>query len=94
MLAAFGRNLSLTQNAVNETERCNETRHARPCAGYPRLGFTQARKTWMAGTSPAMTKKSWEAHPLGKSLRIAISAASPGESTLPSNAGWRWVTMS
>src|SRR4051812_5358836 len=32
-----------------------ETRHARPCAGHPRLYFLQARKTWMAGTSPAMT---------------------------------------
>src|SRR5580704_3914822 len=28
-------------------------RHARPCAGHPRLSF--ARKSWMAGTSPAMT---------------------------------------
>ena len=34
------------------------------------------------------------AQSLGKSLRIAISAASPGDSTLPSNAGWRSVTMS
>jgi hypothetical protein len=25
--------------------------------GHPRLGFTRARTTWMAGTSPAMTKK-------------------------------------
>ena len=32
------------------------TRHARPCAGHPRLTFV-ATKTWMAGTSPAMTKR-------------------------------------
>ena len=31
-------------------------RHARACPGHPRLGFIRARKTWMAGTSPAMTK--------------------------------------
>ncbi len=30
------------------------TRHARPCAGHPRL-VDVARKTWMAGTSSAMT---------------------------------------
>jgi hypothetical protein len=30
--------------------------HARPCAGHPRSCCNQARKTWMAGTSPAMTK--------------------------------------
>src|SRR5215207_7994296 len=32
-------------------------RHARPCAGHPRLDSLAARKTWMAGTSPAITKK-------------------------------------
>ena len=31
------------------------SRHARPWAGHPRLTFVPARKTWMAGTSPAMT---------------------------------------
>jgi hypothetical protein len=31
------------------------TRHARPCAGHPRLVLLDAPKTWMAGTSPAMT---------------------------------------
>src|SRR5262249_14724230 len=30
-------------------------RHARPCAGHPRLGASHA-ETWMGGTSPAMTK--------------------------------------
>src|SRR6185437_12171239 len=29
-------------------------RHARPCAGHPRL-ILSVSKTWMAGTSPAMT---------------------------------------
>src|SRR6185295_2080354 len=29
------------------------SRHARPCAGHPR--FSLPSKTWMAGTSPAMT---------------------------------------
>ena len=27
----------------------------RPCAGHPRLAMLRQRKTWMAGTSPAMT---------------------------------------
>jgi hypothetical protein len=30
------------------------TRHARPCSGHPRLELPQT-KSWMAGTSPAMT---------------------------------------
>src|SRR5262245_18514465 len=31
-------------------------RHARPCAGHPRLvSFPRPRKTWIAGPSPAMT---------------------------------------
>src|SRR5262249_18941027 len=33
-------------------------RHARPCAGHPRL-YNEHRKTWMAGTSPAMTWLGW-----------------------------------
>jgi hypothetical protein len=32
-------------------------RHARACRGHPRFHSRAARKTWMAGTSPAMTKK-------------------------------------
>src|SRR5258708_6550315 len=31
--------------------------HARACPGHPRLNSPIARKTWMAGTSPAMTKR-------------------------------------
>jgi hypothetical protein len=30
-------------------------RHARPCAGHPRIKAKVISKTWMAGTSPAMT---------------------------------------
>ncbi len=33
-------------------------RHARPCAGHPRPFEITAGKTWMAGTSPAMTMRS------------------------------------
>src|ERR1700681_1945115 len=33
-------------------------RHAGPCAGHPRLKNLVARRTWMAGTSPAMTGES------------------------------------
>jgi hypothetical protein len=32
-------------------------RHARPCAGHPRLYGWKTNKTWMAGTSPAMTRE-------------------------------------
>src|SRR5690606_38706389 len=30
-------------------------RHARPCAGHPRLSIVATSKTWMAGSRPAMT---------------------------------------
>src|SRR5258705_4773836 len=30
-------------------------RHARPCAGHPRLNAFKSSKGWMAGSSPAMT---------------------------------------
>src|SRR5450759_4231148 len=32
-----------------------EFRHARACRGHPRLNMATTRKSWMAGTSPAMT---------------------------------------
>src|SRR5205085_9864459 len=32
-------------------------RHARACPGQPRPCSLAARKTWMAGTSPAMTEE-------------------------------------
>src|SRR5581483_3563982 len=47
---------SLTRNAANEIRRFLSARHARPWAGHPRLCSKYPRKTWMAGTSPAMTK--------------------------------------
>jgi hypothetical protein len=31
-------------------------RHARPCAGHPRLAACTRKKTWMAGTSSAKTR--------------------------------------
>jgi hypothetical protein len=31
-------------------------RHARACPGHPRLNSVAIRKTWMTGTSPAMTR--------------------------------------
>src|ERR1700738_4894049 len=43
-------------------------RHARPCAGHPRRLPCQRSKTWMAGTSPAMTTRAivtllvWHCH--------------------------------
>src|SRR5688572_21509037 len=35
--------------------RARLVRHARPCAGHPRPDHAAARKSWMAGSSPAMT---------------------------------------
>jgi hypothetical protein len=46
---------SLTQIAVYKINAFAQDRHARPCAGHPRLQTIAARKSWMAGTSPAMT---------------------------------------
>ncbi len=34
-------------------------RHARACRGHPRLKSRVESKTWMAGTSPAMTQESY-----------------------------------
>src|SRR5258708_23186578 len=46
------------------------TRHARPCAGHPRLVLLDDVKTWMAGTSPAMT--AWM-----DQLRPAVAVVAP-----------------
>ena len=43
-------------------------RHARACPGHPRLSDLADQKTWMAGTSPAMTMR-------GCALREKISTA-------------------
>src|SRR5262249_41442895 len=37
--------------------RANPHRHARLYAGHPRLQVAQLSKTWMAGSSPAMTRR-------------------------------------
>src|SRR5713101_5236165 len=50
------RDSGLLRCARNDDVR-RHLRHARPCAGHPRLNSIAARKTWMAGTSPAMTVK-------------------------------------
>src|SRR6185437_7698483 len=47
---------SLTRSAAGEMRRCSQARHARPCAGHPRLSCLCPAKTWMAGTNPAMTR--------------------------------------
>src|SRR6185312_6060221 len=56
----------------------SSTRHARPCAGHPRLSSVTAGKTWMAGTSPATTKR-WSVacmsprrRPLHRGLALGI----------------------
>ena len=47
----------VNSNACSLRHACDEPlrRHARPCAGHPRLNDLALPKTWMAGTSPAMT---------------------------------------
>jgi|SRR3984885_6500352 hypothetical protein len=53
-----GKDRSADQGKVDgRVGRSSSARHARPCAGHPRLYCLKSRKTWMAGTSPAMTKK-------------------------------------
>jgi hypothetical protein len=39
--------------------QCLSARHARACRGHPRLAALQQTKTWMAGTSPAMTNSEY-----------------------------------
>src|SRR6266849_2518348 len=48
-----------------------EARLRARCPGHPRLNSVAARKTWMAGTSPAMTKG------IGESL--AVKTPSPSK---------------
>src|SRR5581483_9184862 len=45
-------------------------RHARACPGHPRLAFIPVTKSWMAGSSPAMTKAS--------SIRLHIGLVDDG----------------
>jgi hypothetical protein len=45
----------VTCEFVGRDRAISTRRHARPCAGHPRLFSRKASKSWMAGTSPAMT---------------------------------------
>src|ERR1700737_1993585 len=47
------------------------SRHARPCAGHPRPYNHIEKKTWMAGTSPAMTEKYFDRLPNAMTSRTA-----------------------
>ena len=55
-------------------------RHARACPGHPRLTAFASRKTWMAGTGPAMTtsrdfaEAPMRATPQAASAALAFSA--------------------
>ncbi len=49
--------IRIRKNARRIRRRLTFARHARPCAGHPRSFFFDAAKTWMAGTSPAMTEE-------------------------------------
>jgi hypothetical protein len=57
--AQLGRIKPRERAAVSQTRILNEDRHARACPGHPCFGCTKdvggRKKTWMAGTSPAMT---------------------------------------
>src|ERR1700681_731586 len=50
-------------------ERSGFDRHGRTCSGHPRLCFTAARKTWITGTSPAMTV--WDSN-VGEARRALV----------------------
>ena len=59
-------------------------RHARPCAGHPRL-WGHAAKTWMAGTSPAMTVvRAQTATSPDSYLRLGVTNCAVRRSTSPS----------
>jgi hypothetical protein len=49
--------LRVTDRRLGPALPTAQVRHARPCAGHPRLSLRRGFKTWMAGTSPAMTSK-------------------------------------
>jgi len=59
-----------------------------------RVKKTRQNKMREPGSDSIRTNQALADQSLGKSLRIAISAASPGDSTVLSKAGWRSVTMS
>jgi hypothetical protein len=68
----------MTWNAADRVDTFSKARHARPCAGHPRLDFTEARKTWMAGSSPAMTKRATALRIVSKRLSTVVPATEPG----------------
>src|ERR1700741_1665217 len=53
-LAMYTHGLDL-EDLLRQREGGVDVRHARPGAGHPRLSRIETSKTWMAGTSPAMT---------------------------------------
>jgi hypothetical protein len=67
---AKARPQSLTQHAANEIGLSRGIRHARACPGHPRLRFRKARKTWMAGTSLAMTRNVTHFQGVRRSLKM------------------------
>jgi cobyrinic acid a,c-diamide synthase len=65
------------------------TRHARACPGHPRLHGAAETKTWMAGTSPAMTDSpTGVLPPPGQRIALASDAAF-GFMYAHLLAGWR-----
>src|SRR5438105_4003453 len=75
-------------------------RHARPCAGHPRLATGAVVKTWMAGTSPAMTKrKDYRVATLkelirGNELIVAPVVCNPIMALLAQEAGFKAIYLS
>src|SRR5262249_14809663 len=65
-------------------------RHARACRGHPRLALwsDKTRKTWMAGTCPAMTTQCWD-HTAVSAIASATAAqpTRPGSSQVMSRVG-------
>ena len=65
-------------------------RHARACRGHPRLTDRLATKTWMAGTSPAMTTQRAHTTPSGGFGRVhsaaSLIACDGGEVSSPEKA--------
>src|SRR6266852_2632024 len=59
-------------------------RHARACRGHPRLSCgSSARKTWMAGTSPAMTAEKWQSRGTGGELNVVYAESEHRGATVP-----------
>src|SRR6185312_4448591 len=56
-IGQFGGNAPRRVWAGTSVTACPHTRHARPRAGHPRLSSGNSEKSWMAGTSPAMTEE-------------------------------------